>query len=224
MIGLRRVSSEPRDPSPRPSTRSRRWTQLRAVLAGGLTFGIGASATVSAWTDTESATGEFQAGEFMIEANVDGSWNSTRQMTFDASAMLPGAVTHAPVRLRTTPDTTVAGDLSVHGAPDSGNGAIIDSLEYRAVLQPVPAGSTQGPACAAEAFTASAQYVFGSSGAWQPMATVASAAGTQRVAAAQGDTLQYCFEVRLRDDAPNDAQGTRAAFTWTWDATSVSAG
>lgn len=148
----------------------------------------------------------------------------TAVMTDNGSCYRSHAFADALGGDRTTPDTTVAGDLSVHGAPDSGNGAIIDSLEYRAVLQPVPAGSTQGPACAAEAFTASAQYVFGSSGAWQPMATVASAAGTQRVAAAQGDTLQYCFEVRLRDDAPNDAQGTRAAFTWTWDATSVSAG
>lgn len=212
------------DQNAEPHRRTRRWKQIRALLAGGLVLGLGATATIAAWTDTENATGDFQAGAFMIEANADGTWNNTRQMTFNSGSMFPGAVTYAPVMVRTTPDTTVAGDLKVTGTPASGNGAIISSLEYRAVLQPVPGGTTPRPTCAASAFTAGAQYVFGSSSTWQPMATAITAGTTQRLEAAQGSTLQYCFEVRLRANAPNAAQGTRASTTWTWDATSVTTG
>ena len=86
------------------TARRARWKQARALLAGGLVLGIGASATVAAWTDTETGSGEFQAGAFLLEANIDGSWSSTRQMTFDAGAMYPGSVVYAPVRLRTSPD------------------------------------------------------------------------------------------------------------------------
>lgn len=206
-----------------PHRRTRRWRQIRALLAGGMVFGLGASATIAAWTDTENASGDFRAGTFMIEANADGTWNNTRQMTFTSGAMFPGAVTYAPVLLRTTPDTTVAGDLKLSGAPASGAGAILDSLEYRTVLQPVPAGSTR-PTCGASAFTSGAQYVVGGAGSWQPLATALTAGSTQRLEAAQGTTLQYCFEVRLRATAPNTAQGTSATSTWTWNATSISPG
>lgn len=207
-----------------PHRRARRWKQIRALLAGGLVLGLGATATIAAWTDTENATGDFRAGAFMIEANADGTWDNTRQMTFNSGAMFPGAISYAPVRVRTTTDTTVAGDLKVTGTPASGNGAIINSLEYRAVFQTVPAGGTPAPTCAASAFTTGAQYVFGSSSTWQPMATAVTAGTTQRLEAAQGSTLQYCVQVRLRDTAPNTAQGTRASTTWTWDATSVTTG
>ncbi len=203
--------------------RARRWRQVRALLAGGLVLGLGASATIAAWTDSENASGDFRAGAFMIEANADGTWNNTRQMTFTTGTMFPGSVTYAPVLLRTTPDTTVAGELKLSGAPASSSGAIIGSLEYRTVLQPVPAGSPR-PACGAAAFTGGAQYVVGGSSSWQPLATALTAGSSQRLEAAQRSTLQYCFEVRLRTTAPNAAQGTSASSTWTWDATSVPTG
>lgn len=193
------------------------------MLAGGIAFGIGASATMAAWNDTESGTAEFQAGEFLLEANIDGTWDATRQMTFAAGALYPRAVSYAPVRLRTTPNTTVAGDLTVTGTGrTSGSGALADSLEYRAVIQPVT-GAT-APTCAASAFTASATYAFGSAGSWQAMSPGVTSPTTRRLQAGQGSTLQYCFEVRLRSDAPNTVQGSRAGYTWTWDATSVTTG
>lgn len=186
-------------------------------------FGLGASATVAAWNDTETGAAEFQAGAFQLEANIDGTWNATRQMTFNAGSMYPGAVAYAPVRLRTTPATTVAGDLSVTGTGrTSGSGAIADSLEYRTVVQQVT-GST-APTCAASTFTSSATYAFGGASSWQPMASGVGSTTTQRLQPAQGSTIQYCFEVRMRSNAPNSAQGTRAGYTWTWYATSVTTG
>jgi len=212
-------TTPPRD----PVRRRRRWRQARALLAGGIAFGIGASVTVAAWNDTESGTGEFRAGEFQLEANIDGTWNATRQMTFTSGAMFPGAVTYAPVRLRTTPNTTVPGDMTVTGTGrTSGSGAIADHLEYRAVIQPVT-GATH-PTCGAGVFTTSATYAFGSSSSWQAMSAGVVSPVARRLDAAQGSTLQYCFEVRLRSNAPNSAQGTRAGYTWTWDATSVTPG
>jgi len=178
---------------------------------------------MAAWTDTEAGTGEFQAGAFLLEANINGSWTSTGQMTFTTGAMTPGSVTYAPVRLRTTPDTTVAGNLTLTGTGrTSGSGAIAESLEYRTVVQPVTGGTA--PTCAAGAFTAAATYAFGSASSWQPLAPGVTSPSTQRLEPAQSSTLQYCFEVRLRSNAPNAAQGTRAGYTWTWDATSVTPG
>lgn len=219
----RRRPTVPGDTGADATAARRRWRRLRALLAGGLTLGLGATATIAAWTDTETGTAEFAAGAFRLEANIDGSWNTTRSMTFDAGAMYPGSTAYAPVRLRTSPDTTVAGDLTVTATGrTSGSGAIADSLEYRAVIQPVT-GDT-APTCAAGTFTASGVYAFGSSTSWQPMTAGVTSSTTQRLAAAQGSTVQYCFQVRMRSDAPNTVQGTSAGFTWTWDATSVTPG
>lgn len=215
------VRDQSSDAGPTPGRR--RWKQIRALLAGGVVLGLGASATMAAWTDTEAGTGEFQAGAFLLEANINGSWTSTGQMTFTTGTMYPGSVTYAPVRLRTSLDTTVAGNLTVTGTGrTSGSGAIADSLEYRTVVQPVTGGTV--PTCGASAFSGSATYAFGSPTSWQPVAPGVLSPNTQRLEAAQGSTLQYCFEVRLRSNAPNAVQGTRAGYTWTWDATSVTPG
>ncbi|ASK65528.1 hypothetical protein CFK39_06420 [Brachybacterium avium] len=216
-------AAQDRAPNSVSTPRRRRWKQIRALLAGGLVFGFGASATMAAWTDTEAGTGEFQAGAFLLEANINGSWASTGQMTFTTGAMYPGAITYAPVRLRTTPDTTVAGNLTLTGTGrTTGSGVIADSLEYRTVVRPAAGGTP--PTCDAGAFTASATYAFGSSSSWQPMAKGVTSPSTQHLEPAQSSTLQYCFAVRLRTNAPNTAQGTRAGYTWTWDATSVTPG
>src|SRR5690625_2824795 len=96
----------------------RRRRQIQALLAGGLVLGVGATATVAAWTDQEDAFGEFQAGQFQIEATTDASWQSfdgPYEMEFDAAGMYPGQNMYASVLLRTTPQTTVDGALTVSG-------------------------------------------------------------------------------------------------------------
>ena len=46
--------------------------RLRAVLAGGLVLGIGTTATLAAWNDSEYATTTVTASRFGIVGNTNG--------------------------------------------------------------------------------------------------------------------------------------------------------
>lgn len=46
--------------------------KVRAILAGGMVLGVGASLTLAAWTDDEFASGFFSAGTFVFEGSADG--------------------------------------------------------------------------------------------------------------------------------------------------------
>ena len=53
--------------------RGRRARIWRALLAGGLVLGVGATATLAAWNDSEVATGSFAASVFDTESQSAGS-------------------------------------------------------------------------------------------------------------------------------------------------------
>ncbi len=213
-----RVSVETRSDS-RRQMRNRR---IKAVLAGGLVFGIGSAATLAAWTDTEEASGSFKAGTFNIELAVDGSWSSNTDMTFDASGMYPGSKVYAPVFVRTTPDTTMDGELAVSSAGATGDaGGIAESLEYRAVTSSLTPGAESSFSCSENSFSGSSTYVYGGASTTVPLASNATGAGKQAIKPNAGDVRAYCFEVTLPTESPNTAQGSSAANTWTFDAESI---
>ncbi|GAA1537802.1 hypothetical protein GCM10009691_11280 [Brevibacterium picturae] len=224
-----RVSAEVRSDGRRQNlAREQRQRRLRnrrikAVLAGGLVFGIGSAATLAAWTDTEEASGSFEAGTFNIELAVDGSWNNTSEMNFDAAGMYPGSKVYAPVFVRTTPDTTMNGELIVSSAGAGNSTGIAGSLEYRAVTESIAPGQegSFSDGCTASAFEGSLPFIFGSTGSHEPLLTGGNGDGLQDLNAASGDVRAYCFEVTLPTDTPNDAQGTSAENTWTFGAESV---
>lgn len=201
--------------------RVQRRRKIQALAAGGLVLGVGASATVAAWTDEEFASGTFQAGQFNIEANVDGTWQGSNTMQFDASNMFPGATAYAPVFVSTTPDTTVAGVVTV--AASGGEGALAQHLQYRAVATELPSRGTSFT-CDASNFTDGADYVFGSGSGYVDLASAPTSEAAHPVAAGGNDAVAYCFEVQLAQDAPNDAQGTSADHTWTFNARSQTEG
>lgn len=134
----------------RAQTARRRRRQFQALAAGGLVLGVGASATLAAWTNQTAATGQFNAGAFAIEANIDGSWKGPNEMTFDAAAMHPSETRTAAVYVRTTPATTVDGDLTLTGYGSSD--ALAAHLQYRAVATVVPRNETI--TCNANSFSA----------------------------------------------------------------------
>lgn len=225
-----RISAEVRSDGRRQNlARERKQRRLRnrrikAVLASGLVFGIGSAATLAAWTDTEEASGTFEAGTFNIEVAVDGSWSSSSEMVFDASGMYPGSTVYAPVFVRTTPDTTMDGELSVSGAGATGNAdGIAGSLEYRAVTESIAPGQekTFSEGCTASAFEGSLRFVFGSTASHEPLLAGADGEGAQDLSMVSGSIAAYCFEVTLPADTPSSAQGTSAANIWTFDAESV---
>lgn len=225
-----RVSVEPRSGGRRQNRareqRSRRLRnrRIKAVLAGGLVFGIGSAATVAAWTDTEEASGSFEAGTFTIELAVDGSWSNSSEMAFDASGMFPGSKVYAPVFVRTTSTTTMDGELAVSsGGATGGANGIAGSLEYRAVTKSLAPGeeTTFSDGCTASAFDGSSAFVFGGASSNEPLIDGADGEGTQNLSKVSGSIAAYCFEVTLPADTPSGAQGTSAANIWTFDAESV---
>lgn len=78
--------------------------KARAILAGGVVLGIGASMTLAAWSDSEWATGTFGTGGFTFQGSTNGSDFSEHaeqaeaaalNFTVDASDLTPGASVEA---------------------------------------------------------------------------------------------------------------------------------
>lgn len=190
--------------------------KIKAILAGGLVFGIGAAGTLAAWTDTEQASGSFAAGTFDIDLSVDGTnWNNTSTMTFNATGMYPGSKVYAPVFIRTTPDTTIDGELTVSSGGSGSSSGIAGALVYRAVTA---SDASDSFTCNAASFTGASTYVYGGASSTTSLKNTGNGAGKQPVGRTGSSVRAYCFEVILPTDAPNSAQGTSASNTWTFTA------
>lgn len=210
----------------RRQERQLRSRRIKAILAGGLAFGVGATVTVAAWTDSEEASGSFEAGRFNIELSADGEWANTDEAKFDVDNMFPGQKAYLPVLVKTTTDTTIDGKLTVtnDGATGSANG-IVDHLLYRAVTKSDANGYPVQFACGESAFDdGNATFVFGAqnaSGLQLNTGAVQNDIPEVKVAGQAGPTRIYCFEVVLAGNTPSAAQGSTASNIWEFDAESV---
>lgn len=214
----------PGSSTPRRAERQRT-RKVRAILAGGLVFGVGASITLASWTDTEYSSADFSAGVFEIEiatSSSEGAWGSSNTMEFEAGSMYPGAVAYAPVFVRTTGASTFDAHLQVTGenAQGEANG-IASALRYRAISTTIDNADMPSYSCSEAVFTGSAQYVFGSATESVAMVEHPEDSPPPVTAVPLGKVAAYCFQVLLPADTPNSAQGTGASHTWTWSAQSV---
>lgn len=202
--------------SPRPQ-RAARW---KAVLAGGLVLGVGGAVTLASWNDTETAGGSFGSSVFALESQSGGSPSyashpgpPSASLTFAATAMSPAVSHYAWLNVRTTPASTVGGEVRLTGV--ASDGALAPALEYRAVRT---ASANPDSPCDATAFTASAVYIAGSATTWVALSgtptTVANPIG------AGGAAIGFCFDVRVTPNASNAFQGTSATSEWTFTGTS----
>ncbi|SDT10615.1 SipW-cognate class signal peptide [Brevibacterium siliguriense] len=216
-----RVSGDARPVSRRQlcQRRKARGRRVKAILAGGLVFGVGATATVAAWTDSEEASGSFEAGRFNIELSTDGQWTGTNEMTFNAGAMYPGQKVYAPVSVRTTSNTSLDGKLTVSAGGISDPNVFASALTYRAVAR-----STSSVACNSDNFPGPGSFVFGSAAGAIPLSSTPAAGTTQTLKAASASVQDYCFEVSLPSGTSSDAQGLSASHTWTFTAESTTPG
>lgn len=185
--------------------RSRR---IRAVLAGGLVLGVGATMTLAAWNDSEYATATFTAGRFDIVGAADGATFTSHATTATAaalsfvatpSAMAPGATTYALLSVKT------------------GNPSIAGTLKWNAITPPTTGlavylrygvRTITGTACNQTTYTAGTSVIPDGS----TLATNATA--TQSVAANGGSTVNYCVAVTLLSTADTGVQGTSSSLTW----------
>lgn len=207
---------------PRPPRRGH--TRLRAVLAGGLVLGVGAIMTLAAWTDTEYTTGSFGTSTFDTVSSVDTSTfadhatvGTASSLVFSASAMSPGVLFYAPLDIKTTAGTNVAGTVVLTAV--SSTGALAPALEYRMVR------TTTATTCAAGAF-ASGTYIVGASTPTYALVTTAAPSGgsaiSSAIVAAGASAIRYCTEIRVAPGSASSYQNKTSDVTWTFTATSNS--
>ncbi|MET8283424.1 SipW-dependent-type signal peptide-containing protein [Micromonospora sp. NPDC005174] len=106
------------------SGRGRR-RKLKAIMAGGIALGLGATITLAAWNDSEYATGTFTAGTFSMEGSTNGTTyaehptaGTAAALTFSTGfdSMSPGSVVAAPFAVRLTAATTYNATVTVASA------------------------------------------------------------------------------------------------------------
>jgi predicted ribosomally synthesized peptide with SipW-like signal peptide len=211
----------------RAPARPHRLQRLRALLAGGLVLGIGAAVTLAAWTDQEYASsGTFTASIFGTESSVDRvTWTShdtsgnAATLTFNATAMSPGALVYASINIRTTATTNVGGTVSLVSETNDAE-TLLDVLEYRAVRT-----ASVTATCDATAFTTgSPTYIVGDgTPTYVSITTVPGSPVASTITVPGGATpeLRFCFEVQLPSGTANSYQGTTGTVTWLFSATST---
>ena len=193
--------------------------KIQALVAGGLVLGVGATATLAAWSDEETTGGEFTTGQFALEANTLGNdWESTETMHFEDVSLAPGQSVYAPVVLRLSPDTTVDGNITMSGLGDTDG--LNTALRFRAVTVDPVSDVTQMD-CSADTFGSYDSYVFEENGEYISMSGAANASTTQRLPVGEAETVAYCFEVQLDPEGPNETQNLTANYSWTFHAQSV---
>lgn len=188
--------------------------RVRALLASGLVLGVGAGATLAAWTDSEHSQATFTAGRFGIVGSTNGTTFSEHATSGSAAtlnfqvtptAMAPGTTTYALYSV-TTLNPSVAGAVSLRAAGTNSAG-LGQYLTYGV-------RSIAGTTCNASTFAAGTSVI----PAGQALTTSASA--NQTLQANNGNQVNYCFAVTLPETAPNAAQGQTVTARWEFAAQS----
>jgi predicted ribosomally synthesized peptide with SipW-like signal peptide len=131
------------------SRKQLRRRRLRAVLAGGLLLGLGATITLATWNDSEFAQGTFTAGSFNMLGSTDGT-TFTEHATVGAPAILnftvnpttlsPGDIVYAPFAVELDGPTTNDAIVTISNAATTGT---VTNLTYT-LIQPTTFGCAVG--------------------------------------------------------------------------------
>jgi predicted ribosomally synthesized peptide with SipW-like signal peptide len=114
--------------------------KVKAVLAGGLVLGLGATITLAVWNDSEFVTGAFGAGHFNVQGSADGTTfadhtpsgaAATLSFSTGFDNLSPGQTVVSPYVLHLDKDTTTGATVSVNSATSSGTAA--GDLTYKIV-------------------------------------------------------------------------------------------
>jgi hypothetical protein len=200
----------------RPQVRPRTSIRVRAALAGGLVFGLGAGLTVASWTNAEFTGATFTASAFGVQSSVNGAGfttSSTLAATVTGlypSATLTSGNSYVSLRVRTTA-TSIAGSVQLSAA--AATGALAPVLRYRIV---------QTATCNAAAFTGSPAYVVGGAASYQAASAALSPTTALSLAAAGGTGRDYCIEFSIpAGTAQATYGGTSAVVIYTVTGTSA---
>lgn len=212
-----------------PEADRRLGLKIRAILAGGLALGVGATMTLAAWNDSEYATTTVTASTFSIVGNMSGQTGGTAFTEHDTTAtagvvtyspavtgMSPGTVSYGTVAIQTTAATNVTGSVIVQQSGAAPSTPLAGALRY--AMRAVPSGAS----CNAALFSnASAAVVVPNDTAFSTgISTTGQTA--QTLSAAGANTVTYCVRIELPSGALSSLQGGTAAATWQFLATSSS--
>lgn len=194
--------------------RNRRFTgRVRAILAGGLILGVGATVTLAAWNDSEFATGTFQAGTFDLQGSTDGTTFSDHAsapgaalgFTVNPTTLSPGDVVYAPFAVRLAANTTSPATVTLTAPSTTGD---VANLTYT-LIQPTSFGCTS--ATTGTALVAAATAV----GTVPGTVTFDLAQGSPVTNA--GAPVNLCFKVTAGTGLTQSQAGTA---TWQFQALS----
>lgn len=208
------ADAHPTAPASKTVDRRRKFS---AILAAGLVLGVGATATLAAWNDSEYAKGSFAAGTFNLEGSTDGTAYSdhatsgaaaTLGFTVAPANMAPGDVVYAPFAVRLAANTTTDASVTVAAVTTTGT---VTNLTYTLVR-------TSSITCNAAAVTGGTTVI--TSG------TALSSIGTPTgwtlskgsPVTSAGTAVYLCFAVTAGSGL---AQGQTGTATWQITATST---
>lgn len=199
----------------------------KAILAGGIVLGLGASMTLAAWTDDVWVSSSFSAGSFNVQGAVDPAGTSWREyntsggagplvFTVPVSAMSPGDSVFAPLNLRVDPaknsyDAAITLPTAP-SAPATGDANIAFFGALKVTLFNVAPGSCSSTGTSLAAPLSGFNSVALGTTTTSPLLTLDKNSTPQGI----------CFKVSLPAGAPSTVQGgTTGALTWNFDATSA---
>lgn len=203
--------------------RQQRSRRVRAVLAGGLVFGVGAAATLASWTDQEVATATITAGTFAIESRTnlgafeDSPHTPALTLPLGATGLYPGEKRAAWIQIQnkgSVPGTVSLSGVTVVGADNvsapTGNSANLQNVLKVGVAVTTTTNGAVAPSCTTATPTTSV-----ATGATVVPAPVATGA----LAANRGNIVSFCVVVEFPVTAGNNTQGGDVRPTWTFTAT-----
>lgn len=196
----------------------------KALLAGGLVLGLGAAATLAAFSDDVFGSGSFNTGDFNIEGSADGTGYAEHSTAGDAAdltfalnalQMSPGQTVYAPFSIRIDDDSTLDGEIT-HDFVEA-SGTLAGLLTYSMASNSANCSVDDPPATFDWGTEVS---VNGPTEGDSEVALESNGAGTA------GTPIQVCIAVTLDDNqaAVNAADKTNpTTVTWGWNALSVDA-
>ncbi|WP_217177580.1 SipW-dependent-type signal peptide-containing protein [Streptomyces sp. AC495_CC817] len=201
---------------------------MRALLAGGLVLGVGATATIAAWTDQELASTAVAAGTFSIVSRVGGSGaftaanqsTNTLTVTLDPALMYPGQAKAVAIQVKaggslggpvnmTAVSVKNAADGTVTAPADV---ALQGALTLGVKVTPATIAGAQAAADACTTATVADVTVTGI----QNLPALSAATLTVDQAGTATNVISYCLILKLPDTAPGTAQGGALKPTWTF--------
>lgn len=218
------------------ATKVNSWTKGRSILAGGLVLGLGAAATLAAWTDNEWVFGGSGKGDgtepgtpgtgiYQMEQNT---WTGTAgapvwvdepdanggALTFilEPGKMIPGKTVYAPLQLRAAVgsealDVSLAeGIQSALNQGADNSKALYDALRYGVYKGVDKAACENGDVSGGTVVVAQGSVLTAISTTTFPLA-----AG---IANAAGVPENLCFALTLPSTAPATLQGLNTVPVW----------